>query len=182
MDKTENDFWQAYLSTAKGEFSRYKSLADRAIDQLTYEELLQTTGAEDNSVAILVKHITGNIRRRFTNFLNEDGEKPWRQRDSEFEKPYTNKEEMLQAWESAWALLFKTLKDVEGEDWNRQVLIRNESHNLIRAFTRQLGHYASHVGQIVYIAKQIKGKDWQTLSIPRGQSEEHNQKFFPERQ
>lgn len=170
--------WENFLQSLTKEFKRYKNLGDRCMDQLSWEEMLYRNHEEENSIALIVKHITGNIQSRFTDFLTEDGEKPWRNRDSEFLDPYKNMSDLLNSWEDSWELLFNTLDAISSEDWHRKVYIRREPHTLMEAFMRQLGHYAYHVGQIVYMGKQIKGASWQNLSIPKGGSEAFNSKYF----
>ena len=123
----------------------------------------------------MMQHVAGNLRSRFTDFLNSDGEKPWRNRDSEFEGGYAEKDEMLRDWESSWSVLFSLLDELREEDLLKTVLIRKEPHTVTEALQRQLGHYASHVGQIIYVGKMIKQSGWKTLSIPRGGSAAFNE-------
>lgn len=159
-------------------FQYYKGLADKSMAVLSEEEIHLLPNEESNSIAIIVKHMSGNMLSRFTDFLTTDGEKEWRNRDGEFEDTYTSRQEMLDAWESGWACLFKALDTVSAETMMDIVYIRNEGHTVLEAFTRQLAHYASHVGQIVYLAKMIRNKEWQTLSIARGGSSAFNQGKF----
>lgn len=172
------NFQEHYLNSLRFEMNRYKKLGDSTLDQIRDEDIHWSPSVTDNSIAILVKHMAGNMKSRFTNFLVEDGEKSWRNRDSEFEDPYATKEELIAAWEEGWACVFGALASIHAENFNTQVKIRNEKHSLVEAFNRQLGHYASHVGQIVYIGKMRRGKSWISLSIPKGQSEEFNKKKF----
>jgi hypothetical protein len=159
-------------------FQYYKSLADKSIATLSEDEVHLTPNEESNSVAIIVKHMSGNMLSRFTDFLTTDGEKEWRNRDAEFEDTYTSKQEMLEAWEKGWACLFNALDSVNAEAMTDIVYIRNEGHTILEAITRQTAHYAYHVGQIVYLAKMIRNKEWQTLSIARGGSSAFNQGKF----
>jgi hypothetical protein len=163
------------------EFRKLKQQADRAISQVRPDDLFRTLDDESNSIAILMKHLAGNMRSRWTDFLTSDGEKPNRNRDAEFviddsEKPETIK----QTWESGWKLLLDGLQSLKAEDLGRNVLIRGESQTVPEAIFRQMNHYASHVGQIVLLAKHYSGDRWQTLSIPRGQSEQFNARMLEE--
>lgn len=167
-----------FLRSARKEFLRYKTMGESSFTQLDELELLHTYDPEDNSIAQITKHIVGNMKSRWTNFLTEDGEKTWRHRDTEFEAPYTSKEEMLQAWESGWKCVFEALDSINTENFNTPIYIRKEPHSIMEAIHRQLAHYSSHVGQIVYLAKSLKGAAWQSLSIPKGQSEAFNRQFM----
>ena len=167
-----------YLESALKEFRRYKTLADKSFAQLREKDIHWSPDKESNSIAILVKHMVGNMRSRWTDFLKSDGEKTWRNRDSEFEEPYHSLQEMTEAWDSAWNLVFNTLKSIDDDSFHQQVFIRKEGHTIIEAVNRQLGHYAYHTGQIVYIAKSILGDNWRSLSIPKGGSEEYNKGMF----
>ncbi len=159
-------------------FRYYKGLADKAMAVLTEEEVHLIPNEESNSVAILVHHMSGNMLSRFSDFLTTDGEKEWRNRDTEFEDHYPSKEAMLQDWEKGWTCLFTTLDSLSPETMTEIVYIRNEGHTVLEAITRQVAHYAYHTGQIVYLAKLIRNKDWQTLSIARGESQGFNQNKF----
>ena len=165
----------AFLESSRKIFAQYKGLADKTFAQLSIEELNWQPDELSNSVAVIVRHINGNLRSRFTDFLTSDGEKSWRNRDTEFETGYTSKEEMLREWEASWSVLFSLLDGLTEEHLQKTVLIRNEAHTVIDALQRQLAHYASHVGQIIYIGKMIKQSGWKTLSIPRGGSAAFNQ-------
>ena len=167
-----------FIRSARKEFQRYKSMGEKTFAQLSDSELLHTYHPEDNSIAQITKHIVGNMRSRWTNFLTEDGEKTWRHRDTEFENPYNTKVELLAAWEDGWELVFSALDSIDSENFNTTVYIRKEPHSIIDAVHRQIAHYASHVGQIVFLGKSIKGDKWESLSIPKGQSEAFNQKYF----
>jgi hypothetical protein len=172
-----------YLDEAFRSLRGHKRLADGAISQLTDEQFFAAPDAESNSVAVIVKHMAGNMRSRFTDFLTTDGEKPDRNRDREF-LVHTNakRDEVLAAWEQNWQLVFDTINSLGPGDLDRTVTIRGEPHSVLQAINRQVTHYAYHVGQIVYLAKHWKGADWKTLSVPKGQSEQYNAKMLRERQ
>ncbi|SHJ83508.1 DUF1572 family protein [Pseudozobellia thermophila] len=172
------NFVDNYLDSVIFEFHRYKALGDKSFAQLGEADILWKHGANDNNIALIVKHLSGNMLSRWTRFLTEDGEKSWRHRENEFEHPYATKKEMLLAWEKGWACLFEALGSIDGNNFETRIKIRNEEHTLIEAINRQLAHYANHVGQIVLLAKMIKGDAWQSLSIPRGGSEKFNRDAF----
>lgn len=155
-------------------FSYYKELGDKTFAQLTEEQLFWQYNEESNSVAVIVKHIVGNMLSRWTNFLSEDGEKDWRNRDSEFVNTFKTKQEVLDYWEKGWACLFEALSQITAENIDYTIFIRGEKHTVLDAVLRQLAHYPYHIGQIIYIAKMLKNADWKTLSIPRNQSESFN--------
>ena len=161
-----------YKSDAISTFRSYKSLAERSLAQVDDGEFFVTIGPESNSLAILVKHIAGNLRSRFTDFLSTDGEKPDRNRDTEFEIISDSREELMDLWENGWKVLFETLDALEPEVLGESVTIRGEPHTVVEALNRQMTHYAYHVGQIVLLAKNFRGKEWKTLSVPKGKSEE----------
>jgi len=167
-----------FLEISRKMFSYYKGLADKSMAVLSEEEIHFLPNEESNSIAMIVKHMSGNMLSRFTDFLTSDGEKEWRNRDDEFIDTFNGKREMLEAWEKGWACVFEALDSVNENTMMDIVYIRNEGHTVLEAFTRQLAHYASHAGQIVYLAKMIRNKDWQTLSIARGQSANFNQTKF----
>jgi len=156
----------------------YKSLGEKTFAQLTDEELHLEPAEGANSIAIIVKHVWGNMMSRWTNFLTEDGEKTWRDRDGEFEATLRSRQEFDEKWEEGWSCFLGALKGLKAEDLNKTVYIRNEGHTVMEAILRQLAHYASHIGQIVYLGKIIKGEDWKSLSIPKGKSVEYNQQKF----
>jgi hypothetical protein len=167
-----------YLEEARRQFRGHKRLGEGAIAQLTDEQLFLTLDPESNSVAIVVQHLAGNMRSRFTDFLTTDGEKPDRHRDQEFElTANSTRVEITQWWEQGWACVFAALDSVTPDDVMRTVYIRHEPHTVLQAINRQLAHYAYHVGQIVFLAKHLRSTDWKTLSVPRGQSEEFNRKM-----
>ncbi len=167
-----------YLNNAKFEFNRYKSLGDQTFLQLAEKDFFWQASEYDNSIAIIIKHMAGNMLSRWTNFLSEDGEKPWRHRDQEFENPPKTKEELLHLWEKGWQCLFDALDTITESNFDHKVTIRGESHSIIEAINRQLAHYASHVGQLLLLGKMIKKQDWAPLSIPKGQSEKFNRQMF----
>ena len=171
-----------YLDEVFRSLRGHKRLADGAMAQLTDEQFFATPDAESNSVAVMVKHMAGNMRSRFTDFLTSDGEKPDRNRDREFVMHADAKRsEVLTAWEQNWQLVFETLNSLHPDDLTSTVTIRGEAHSVLQAINRQVAHYAYHVGQIVYLAKHWKGAEWKTLSVPKGHSGQYNAKMLGER-
>ena len=164
---------KAYLVDMMRGLQGYKRLAEGAVAQLSEVELFRQIDPESNSVAIIMKHISGSMRSRFADFLTSDGEKPDRGRDREFVQDRMTREELMSGWESAWQLLFATVEVLKPEDLLQIVTIRDEEHTILQALNRALTHYAQHVGQIVFLAKHVHGSKWKTLSIPRGKSEEY---------
>jgi hypothetical protein len=165
-----------YLPMAIREFERLKKLGDRALDQVSPEAFFASPRSGDNSVAVILKHVGGNLLSRWTDFLTTDGEKPNRDRDNEFViLPEDTREVLISRWEKGWAALFGALKPLGNADLARVVTIRGEPHSVLQAINRQLTHYAYHVGQIVYLAKHFAGTEWRSLSIPVGRSKEFNQ-------
>jgi Protein of unknown function (DUF1572) len=162
-----------YLEEARRQMRGHKRMGENAMAQLRDEDFFVTLNPEANSVAILVKHLAGNMRSRFTDFLTSDGEKPDRFRDREFEiTPATTRAEIMKWWEDGWACVFAAIDPLKPEDVMRTVTIRNEPHTVLQAINRQIAHYAQHTGQIVFLAKHLRSSEWKTLSIPRGKSEE----------
>ena len=155
-------------------FKYYKELGDKTFVQLTDEQVLWQYNPESNSVATIVKHVSGNMISRWTNFLTEDGEKSWRNRDSEFENDIHSKTEMLEIWEKGWRVLFDALNQINEDTWQTEITIRGEKHSVLDAVLRQLAHYPYHIGQIIYLAKMMKNDEWKTLSIARNKSAEYN--------
>ncbi|WP_312902447.1 DUF1572 family protein [Chryseobacterium taichungense] len=155
-------------------FEYYKNLGDKSFTQLSEDQLFWQFNEESNSIAIIVKHIAGNMLSRWSDFLTADGEKPWRNRDEEFVNSFSTKDEVLEYWESGWKCLFDALNQINDENLHSIIYIRNEPHTVLDAVLRQLTHYPYHVGQIVYIAKMMKDHDWKTLSITRNKSEDFN--------
>jgi len=154
----------------------YKRLGDRAMAQASDEALFATLDNESNSIAIIVKHLAGNMRSRWTDFLTSDGEKPDRDRDSEFEAPPKTRAELLELWESGWKLAFDALASLTDADLSRTAYIRTEAHSVMQTIHRQVAHYSYHIGQIVYLAKHFAGPDWNALTIPRRKSADFNAK------
>jgi hypothetical protein len=169
-------FTTSYLSDSISLFRYYKSLGERAMAQPPDAELFHAPDEECNSVAIIVKHLAGNMRSRWTDFLTTDGEKPTRNRDSEFEDPPKDRQQLMQVWEEGWACLLGALESLDDSQLGQQVLIRGEAHSVMQAINRQLCHYAYHVGQIVMLAKQGRKGDWASLSVPRGESADFNRR------
>lgn len=173
-DLATTDLATHYLDEARRQLRGNKRLAEAAITQLQDEELFFTLDPESNSIAILVKHLAGNMRSRFTDFLTTDGEKPDRFRDQEFElNNATTRADVMRWWEEGWEQVFTTLNALRPEDVMRTVTIRGEPHSVLQALNRQIAHYASHSGQIILLAKHLRSKEWKTLSIPRGKSEDY---------
>jgi uncharacterized damage-inducible protein DinB len=164
----------SYLVDSLSLFRHYKKLAEGAMEQVSDEELLKVLDPEMNSIAQIVKHMAGNMRSRWTNFLSTDGEKPDRNRDSEFVDPPPGREALLALWEQGWQSVFSALEPLTDADLARSVTIRGEPHSLMQAVNRQMAHYAYHVGQIVMIAKHLRAESWRSLSVPRGQSPNFN--------
>ena len=155
-------------------FGHYKELAEKALAQVKDEDLHRVLGDDGNSIAVLMQHISGNLRSRFTDFLVSDGEKPWRDRDGEFSEKQLSRAALLEVWEGAWTVFFQEAGPLGASDMLRTVLIRNEPHTVQDALHRQLAHYAYHVGQIVLLARSFVGAEWTSLSIPRGGSHRFN--------
>ena len=153
-------------------------LGDKTFGQLNDETILWKYNEESNNIAIIVKHIVGNMLSRWTNFLTEDGEKEWRLRDTEFEVPYTTKDEMILAWERGWQCLFDAITPLTEKDLEHIIYIRNQGHTVTEAINRQLAHYSYHIGQVVFVARMIVGNNWQSLSVPKGESKNYNKDKF----
>ena len=175
------DFPKNFVASAFFEFHRYKTMGDKTFAQLSDDDILWKYSETDNSIAIIVKHMVGNMLSRWTNFLTEDGEKTWRNREMEFEEPYASKEEMVAARDKGWQCLFNALESINSKNFETKVKIRDQEHTVVEAINRQLAHYASHVGQIAFVGRMIKGEQWVSLSIPKGGSEAFNQKMFGKR-
>ncbi|MBT2621047.1 DUF1572 family protein [Chryseobacterium sp. ISL-6] len=158
-------------------FEYYKSLGDKSFEQLSDEQMFWQYNVESNSIAVIAKHIAGNMISRWTNFLTEDGEKPGRKRDEEFVNTFKTKQEAIGFWEAGWKCLFDALNQINEENLYATIYIRGEGHLVIDAVFRQLAHYPYHIGQIVYIAKMMKNNDWNTLSIARNKSQEFNEEI-----
>lgn len=158
------------------EYKRYKALAEAAISQVGDEELLRLGPGGGNSIDMLVRHLAGNLKSRFTDFRTSDGEKPWRHRDDEFETASLNRAELMASWESAWVTALDEVSKLTDSDLGKTVTVRQQPLRIDEALHRSLAHAAYHVGQIVYLAKKMSGDAWRTLSIPKGKSEEYNRK------
>jgi len=165
-------FTTSYLEDSVALFRYYKKLAERAMEQVTDEQLFANLDEEANSIAIVVKHMAGNMRSRWTDFLTTDGEKPDRDRDTEFVDPPATREALLAAWEDGWNRVFGALEPLSDADLGRTVTIRGEAHSVMQAVNRQVAHYSHHVGQIVLLAKHFAHQRWQSLSVPRNRSAE----------
>lgn len=172
------DYRTNFIKSALHEFQRYKTLGDKTFAQLGEADIHWTYNEGDNSIALIVKHMVGNMLSRWTNFRTEDGEKSWRNREAEFKNPYPTKAEMQKAWEEGWKCLFAALESINTDNFDMPIRIRGEAHTTMEAVNRQLAHYANHVGQIVLMGKMIKGEHWISLSIPKGGSEAFNQQKF----
>jgi len=169
---------QNFLQSAIKLFRYYKGLGDKTFDQLSVEELQWRPNEASNSIALIVHHLSGNMLSRWTDFLTSDGEKPWRDREAEFETGYSDKQSMIDAWNKGWTCLLSTLEELKPEDIEKIIYIRNEGQTVVEAIQRQLAHYASHVGQIMFVGKQIKGDGWVSLSISKGGSKDFNEDKF----
>jgi hypothetical protein len=168
-----------YRTDLRFTFQKHKEMADKAIGQLSDDDFFRKPAEHVNSVAIIVKHLAGNLKSRFTDFLTSDGEKPDRDRDAEFViAPDDTRERLLAAWEHGWSALFISLDSLQEGDWPRTITIRGEAHSVMQALHRALAHTAYHVGQIVYVARLLKEKDWTWLTIPPGQSKLFNRKYL----
>jgi hypothetical protein len=169
-------FTTDYLEDSVALFHQHKALAEKAMAQVTDEQLFEALDSEANSIAVLVKHMAGNMRSRWTGFPEADGEKPDRRRDTEFEDPPLSRAALLTLWEEGWRYVFAALEPLSAADLTRTTMIRGEAHSVMQAIHRQVAHYAQHCGQIVFLAKHFSAEKWQSLSVPRGQSEEFNRR------
>ncbi|MDO6675665.1 DUF1572 family protein [Tenacibaculum sp. 1_MG-2023] len=168
----------SYLESIKKQITYYKSLGDKTFDQLTQEELFYQYNQESNSIAVIAKHIAGNMLSRWTNFFTEDGEKLWRNRDDEFVNTFTTKEEMIAYWEKGWDCFLNTINSLKEEDLEKIIYIRNQGHTVTEAINRQICHYPYHIGQIVFLGKMLQNENWKPLSIPKNASKNFNQQKF----
>lgn len=174
---------ESYLQSVKKQFEYYKLLGEKTIAQLSDEELFWRHSEESNSIGAIVKHLWGNMRSRWTDFLTTDGEKPWREREAEFEDGIYSREEMMAMWEEGWACLFQAINTLDDSQLDAMIYIRNQGHTVMEAINRQLAHYPYHIGQMVFIGKMLRGSQWDSLSIPRGGSQQFNaEKFAQPRQ
>src|SRR5438046_3002223 len=173
-----HEFTTSYLRDALALFRQYKRLAEHGMEQVTDEQLLAVLDGEMNSIAVMVKHLAGNMRSRWTDFLISDGEKLDRKRDTEFENPPPTRTELMTLWEEGWRRVFTALEPLSDVDLDRTVTIRGEPHSVMQAINRQIAHYAYHCGQIVFLAKHFKASDWKSLTVPRNQSAQFNEKVL----
>ena len=171
-----HQFSTSYVEDSLSLFRYYKKLGEGAMDQLSDEQLFAALDSEMNSIAIIVKHIAGNMRSRWTDFLTSDGEKPDRNRDTEFEQPPSTRVDLLKLWNDGWQRVFSAQEPLSDSDLQRSVLIRGEPHSVMQAINRQIAHYSYHVGQIVFLAKHLNASGWKSLSVPRNKSAEFNKK------
>ena len=169
---------EKFLESSIKFFKYYKKLGEGAIAQLSDDQVLAKSNEASNSIALIVHHLSGNMLSRWTDFLSTDGEKTWRNREAEFDEAYPNKVAMMEAWEKGWRFLFDALAKLQPSDLLKVIYVRNEGQTVLEAIQRQLAHYPHHVGQILYQAKVLKGSDFKSLSIPKGQSEQYNEQQF----
>lgn len=167
-----------YLTSTRKQFEYYKMLGEKTFAQVSDEQLFWQYNDESNSIAMIVKHLWGNMMSRWTDFLTSDGEKEWRQRDAEFENDIATREELLNKWNEGWDCLFSALDGLTIDDLSKEIYIRNQGHSVVEAINRQLAHYPYHVGQIVFIGKMVCDANWASLSIPRGNSKTFNEDKF----
>lgn len=170
------EFTTSYLADSLELFRYYKKLAERAMEQVADDQLFTVLDAEANSIAIVAKHMAGNMRSRWSDFLTSDGEKPSRNRDTEFENPPATRADLMQVWEEGWAQVFQALEPLSDEDLSRTVTIRGEAHSVMQAINRQIAHYSYHVGQIVLLAKHLGCDRWNALTVPRNRSADFNRR------
>lgn len=169
---------QTFLPSTTAQFQYYKLLGEKTFVQLTDEQLFWQYNEESNSIATIVKHMAGNMLSRWTDFLTTDGEKEWRNRESEFENDIKTREELVLVWQKGWQCLFDALVSITEDDLEKEIFIRNQGHTVVEAINRQLAHYPYHVGQIVFLGKMMCNKNWNSLSIPRGNSKKYNEEKF----
>ena len=169
---------ESYLESVKKQFLYYKMLGEKAMEQLEAEQLFVAVNDNTNSIAVIVKHLSGNMLSRWTDFLTTDGEKETRNRDDEFENDMTTKQQLLEGWNQGWKCFLDTLDSLQPEQLSEIIYIRNEGHTVIEAINRQLAHYPYHIGQIVFYAKQLKKEEWNSLSIPKNKSNSYNADKF----
>jgi uncharacterized damage-inducible protein DinB len=169
-----NNLGTEYLSTTIKRLKYYKDLGEKTFEQLEEKDLHWQPSSESNSIAVIIQHMAGNMLSRWTNFLTEDGEKEWRQRDDEFEVHEHSKQQLIEIWNKGWKCFLDTLESLTADDLSKTIYIRKETMTAIDAITRQVAHYAYHIGQIVYIGRIIKNENWKSLSIPKKQSQQYN--------
>jgi Protein of unknown function (DUF1572) len=168
----------SFLSAAISQFQYYKLIGEKTFAQLSDEQLFWQCNEESNSVATIVKHLAGNMLSRWTDFLTTDGEKEWRNRESEFENDIKTREDLLALWNKGWQCLFNALALITEDDLEKEIFIRNQGHTVTESINRQLAHYPYHVGQIVFIGKMLCDSNWNSLSIPKGNSQQYNAEKF----
>ncbi|HKW17670.1 MAG TPA: DUF1572 domain-containing protein [Terriglobales bacterium] len=173
-----HQFSTSYIEDSLSLFRYYKKLAEGAMEQVTDEQLFTALDEEMNSIAIIMKHLAGNMRSRWTDFLTSDAEKPGRNRDSEFVEPPKTRKELMNVWNAGWQKLFQALEPLSDADLERKVLIRSEPHSVMQAVNRQIAHYSYHCGQIVFLAKHFKGSAWKSLTVPRNKSADFNRRVL----
>ncbi|HRG18315.1 MAG TPA: DUF1572 family protein [Flavobacterium lutivivi] len=167
-----------YLESCKKQFLYYKTLCEKAMEQLEPEQLFISVNEDTNSIAVIVQHLAGNMLSRWTDFLTTDGEKEWRNRDNEFNEVITTKEDLIQYWNKGWNCFFDAINPLTDQDLSTIIYIRNEGHTVMEAVNRQLAHYPYHIGQIVFYAKMLKKTEWNSLSIPKNKSNSYNAEKF----
>lgn len=167
-----------YLESVKKQFAYYKMLGDKTMAQLSEPELSWQYNEASNSIAVMVKHLWGNMMSRWTDFLTTDGEKEFRNREAEFEGSLSIHADILSKWEEGWACLFTALDSINADNFDTTIYIRNQGHSVTEAINRQMMHYAYHIGQLVYVGRMIRGEEWESLSIPKGESKAYNQEKF----
>ena len=173
-----HQFTNSYIEESLTVFRIYKKYAESAMSQLPDDQLFVSPDPESNSIAVIIKHMAGNMRSRWTDFLTTDGEKSDRNRDTEFTDPPATREALMKLWEDGWAIVFKAIEPLTDADLTRTVMIRGEAHSVMQAINRQIAHYAQHVGQIVFLAKHLASAHWKSISIPRGQSADYNRRVL----
>lgn len=166
-----------YIENIQHTFLQYRALAEKAMAQVEEKRLFWAFNNESNSIAIIVQHVSGNMISRFTNFYEEDGEKTWRDRDREFEGVLTTRAEVMEAWNNGWNVFLKIIQSLEPADLHKTVTIRGQAHTVVEALQRQLAHYSYHIGQIVFLSKMVAQDSWNSLSIPKNQSDDFNRKM-----
>lgn len=169
---------ETYLNSVIKRFAYYKTLGEQTFAQLNDDDLFWQYDEESNSIATIVKHLSGNMLSRWTDFLTSDGEKPGRDRDKEFENNVKSRQTLLVIWNAGWDCLFNALNSIKNDDWQKDIYIRGERHSIVDAINRQLSHYPYHIGQIVFIGKMLAGSNWKSLSIPKGNSQTFNAEKF----
>jgi hypothetical protein len=167
-----------YLESVKKQMLYYKTIAEKAMEQLEDEQLFFSANEDTNSIAVIIKHMAGNMLSRWTDFLTTDGEKEWRNRDAEFETDSETKEELMQLWKKGWDCFFNAINALQPEQLSQIIYIRNEGQTAMDAINRQLAHYPYHIGQIVFYAKMLKTTEWNSLSIPKNKSNDYNADKF----